>query len=267
MPKLARLDDRALIAVRGDDARPFLHNLLTQDVEGLAPGELRYAALLTPQGRLLHDLFLWRREGEVVVETAAGGAEDLMRRLTMYRLRAKVALARLDEPIWALWDVAGSPPQGGAWIADPRHPGLGWRALGAQPAIEAEPAAPAAYDRHRLALGVPDALADGLSDKAYPIEVNLDRLNAIDFHKGCFVGQETTSRMHRRGTLKSRAAGFRYQGADPARGDELLAGTLRAGEVLAARDGVGLALVRLDRIGGEVTLAGRPVAITPPEPG
>jgi folate-binding protein YgfZ len=117
-----------------------------------------------------------------------------------------------------------------------------------------------AYDAHRLALGVPDT-ADWGTDRTYPIEADFDLLNGIDFQKGCFVGQETTSRMKRRGTIKNRMLPMVFEGPAPVFGTEVLAGTLRAGEVLSGRDGRAMALVRLDRIGGELSVDGRAVSV------
>ena len=142
------------------------------------------------------------------------------------------------------------------WVADPRLPELGWRGYGVLGTGD-----PAAYDAHRLALGVPGP-ADWGTDKTYPIEANFDLLNGIDFAKGCFVGQETTSRMKRRGTIKSRMLPVTFEGASPPFGTEILAGTLRAGEVLSGMEGRAMALVRLDRIeGAALTVDGRPVRV------
>lgn len=250
------LADRALVAVDGPDWRDFLQNLLTQDVEGLVAGEARFGALLTPQGRLLYDVFVVSREDGAWLDVAAEHRAAILQRLMIYRLRAKVEIAADETPVAALFS-GGTPGPG--WVADPRLPELGWRGYG----VAAE-GGPAAYDAHRLALGVPGP-ADWGSDKTYPIEANFDLLNGIDFRKGCFVGQETTSRMKRRGQVKSRMLPIVFDGAVPASGSEILAGTLRAGEMLSGMDGRAMALVRLDRIGGaELTAEGRPVRVERP---
>jgi folate-binding protein YgfZ len=145
-------------------------------------------------------------------------------------------------------------------MRDPRLPELGWRGYGVK-----APADEAAYDAHRLSLGVPGP-ADWGSDKTYPIEANFDLLNGIDFKKGCFVGQETTSRMKRRGQIKSRMLPISFEGPAPAPGAEVLAGELRAGEVLSGGQGRAMALLRLDRAaGGNLTADGRPVAVEQPD--
>jgi folate-binding protein YgfZ len=252
----ARLTDRALIAVGGADWRDFLQNLLTQDVDDLAPGEARFGALLTPQGRLLYDLFVVGRDDGCWLDVAAEHRAAVIQRLTIYRLRAKVEIAAEAAAV-AAWFGAGEPGPG--WVRDPRLPALGWRGYGV--AAEGELAA---YDAHRLALGVPGP-ADWGSDRTYPIEANFDLLNGIDFQKGCFVGQETTSRMKRRGQVKSRMLPIVFEGAPPGPGSEVLAGTLRAGEVRSGMDGRAMALVRLDRIAGaELSVDGRPVRVERP---
>ena len=256
----ARLTSRALVRVEGPDWRVFLQGLLSQDVETLADGEVRFGALLNPQGRLLFDLFLVGGEGGCRLDVAADRREDLIRRLTMYRLRAKVEIAADEAEVWAEWPAAASSA-GPGWAMDPRLAELGLRGFGAPPPADAVLVDEAAYDAWRLGLGVPDAAKDSPIENDYPIEANFDLLNGIDFQKGCFVGQETTSRMKRRGVIKSRMVGLEVEGAAPAFGAEVLAGDLRAGEVRTARDGQAMALVRLDRIGGELTVDGRPASI------
>jgi len=259
----ARLKSRALVRVEGPDWRTFLQGLLSQDVERLADGEVRFAALLNPQGKLLFDLFVVGREGGCLIDVAADRREDLVRRLTMYRLRAKVEIAADEGDVLALWP-AQSPP-GPGWAPDPRLAILGVRGYGAEAPASASLADEAAYDAWRISLGVPDSAKDCPFETTYPIEANFDLLNGIDFQKGCFVGQETTSRMKRRGMIKSRMVGLAFQGAAPAFGAEVLAGDLRAGEVRTARDGKAIALVRLDRIGGAaLTVDGRPVQVLNP---
>ena len=138
---------------------------------------------------------------------------------------------------------------------DPRLAELGWRCYGALEATATE----AEREAQKLRLGVPGP-ADWETDRTYPIEANFDLLNGIDFKKGCFVGQETTSRMKRRGTIKNRMLPIVFDGPAPPRGTEVLAGDLRAGEVLSGGDGRAFALLRLDRaLGAELTVDGRPV--------
>ena len=252
---IARLSSRALISITGDDARPFLHNLLTQDVETLADGELRFGALLSPPGRLLFDLFILGQGNGVLLDVAVDRRDALIQRLSKYRLRARVEVAADERPVFAAWPDA---PAG--FIPDPRTPLMGGRLYG-----EAAPdAVQADYDAHRLSVGLPDPTADAPQDKTYPIEADFDLLNGIDFHKGCFVGQETTSRMKRRGAIKNRMLPLDFDGPAPAFGAEVLKGELRAGEVLSGRDGSVMALLRVDRLDGDLTVDGRPVRLRKP---
>ena len=256
--RIARLESRALIRVSGPDARPYLHNLLTQDVETLAGGQLRHGALLSPPGRLLFDLFLWGETDAVVLDVATERRDALLQRLAMYRLRAQVTIEADDRPVLAAW--GGPLPDG--FVADPRTPDLGGRGFGAPVTTDATEDN---WQTHRLAVGVPDPAADCPSDKTYPIEANFDLLNGIDFQKGCFVGQETTSRMKRRGAIKTRMLPVAFDGAPPPFGAEVLNGELRAGEVLSGRDGIAMALLRLDRLEGPLTVDGRPVTVRRPD--
>ena len=257
MIAVARLQRRALIRVEGPESRSFLNGLLTQEVETLAPGALRYGALLTPQGRLVCDLFLKGEPQGVLIDVDRGVRDALLVKLKMHRLRAKCDIALAEETVSAAW---GSPPEGEGWVVDPRTAEAGWRAYGVTAAPDA---GEDSYDAHRFSLGLPDAVADGLADKAYATEADLDLLNGVDFHKGCYVGQETTSRMWRRGGIRSRVLPLAVEGAAP--GAEVLVGNLRAGEVMAARNSRALALVRLDRVTlGALTVDGRPARIDPP---
>lgn len=256
---LAPLTSRAVIAVSGPDWRDYLQGLVTQDVETLAPGEIRFGALLTPQGRLLFDLFLVGTADGCLIDCAAEYRAALFQRLRMYRLRAKVELTEAETPVTALWGLATAPE---GWGADPRAVGLGFRGYGATAPGRATLVDEAAYEGHRFVLGLPGP-ADWGHDKNYPIEANFDLLGGIDFRKGCFVGQETTSRMKRRGTIKSRMAPIAFEGAPPEPGSPVLTGELRAGQVMAGFDNGAMALLRLDRLGeGALALGdGRPCRV------
>jgi folate-binding protein YgfZ len=250
---ITRLQSRALVRVSGLDWRAFLQGLLSNDVETLAEGELRFAALLTPQGKLLFDLFVAGEADGALLDVAADRRDSLIQRLVLYRLRAKVEIAPDTRAVFASWEqsVAGG-------LIDPRLPVLGWRLYGGAPGVDATEAD---YDAHRLSHGVPDPAHDAIFDKTYPIEANFDLLHGIDFRKGCFVGQETTSRMKRRGVIKNRMLPIRFKGEAPPSGAEVLNGELRAGEVLTGSHGRAMALVRLDRIDGALTVEGRAVSV------
>ncbi|MGI8840172.1 MAG: YgfZ/GcvT domain-containing protein [Caulobacteraceae bacterium] len=241
---VAELPSRAVVALGGADWRAFLQGLITQDVETLAIGEARFAGLLTPQGRLLFDLFVIGGADGCLIDCAADRRDALTQRLGLYRLRAKVDIAASDLTVEALW---GPPAAPAGWSPDPRLTTLGRRGYGAAAPAGATRVDEAAYETRRLALGVPGP-ADWGAEATYPIEANFDLLNGIDFKKGCFVGQETTSRMKRRGAVKSRMIPIAFDGPPPAHGSELLAGTLRAGVALSGAEGGAMALLRLDRL-------------------
>jgi folate-binding protein YgfZ len=258
----AELGSRALIRVTGQDWRAFLQGLISNDVEQLEPGRIRFAGLLTPQGRLLFDLFVTAGEDGCLLDVHAARRDELVQRLLIYRLRAKLEIAAAPGVVCALWNTTAAPD---GWAPDPRLAELGFRGVDLAPPPGAERFAEAAYDAHRLGLGAPDPARDALPDKIYPIEADFDLLNGIDFKKGCFVGQETTSRMKRRGGVRSRMLPIAFDGPPPAFGAEVLAGQLRAGEVLTGEDGRAMALLRLDRIAGaELSVDGRPVRVLTP---
>ncbi len=263
--RFAVLPERALIRLTGPEWRSFLQGLITQDVETLSLGEIRYAALLTPQGRLLSDLFITAREYGAVIDVPAIGREALVARLKMYRLRAKVEIEPVEGQVVVLFGGAAHAAAAG-WMADPRLSALGWRGLGLAPPDSGVLAAAQDYDLHRLRQGVPDLVRDGLAERDYALEANFDLLNAVDFKKGCFVGQEITSRMKRRSVVKSRLVPLRFEGAAPAAGAEVVNGALRAGEVRSGADGIALALLRLDRaVDAAITVEGRPVTLQLPD--
>ena len=258
---LHHLTSRALVRVRGADWRPFLQNLLSNDVESLAVGQARAALLLTPQGKLLFDLIVRAEEGGALLDVLADRRDALIQRLKLYRLRAKIEIEGVDSPVWA---AIGEQPDGG-WMADPRLAALGWRGYGVTPTAGASVQDEAAYREHALSLGVPDPALDCAPDKTFPLEADFDLLNAIDFHKGCYVGQETTSRMKRRSAVKTRMVPITFNGPPPPPGAPVEAGDARAGEVLSGGPGRAMALLRLDRaVGADLSVAGRPVKLDIP---
>ena len=248
--QVTTLADRALVRVSGPDARPFLNGLLTQEVLTLRPGELRFGALLSPPGRLLFDLFQLGQDDGVLLDVAADRREALIQRLSLYRLRADVTVAPDDGTVQVLWPAGPDTPG----VPDPRLPALGNRHYGA-PLPNTD--APEAWHDHRLSLGIPDPARDGGADVTYPIEANFDLLHGIDFSKGCFIGQETTSRMKRRGAIRNRMLTLEVDGPLPPPGTEVLNGERRAGQTLSGLGNRVIALLRLDRLDGPLTVEGR----------
>lgn len=237
MSKIANLSDRAILSVSGPEARAFLQGLITNDIEAAKPGHPIYAALLTPQGKILFDFLIFDQDGELILDVSAAQRDALLKRLTMYRLRAKVELKPRDDlAVVARWDVAGS---------DPREPRLGSREIVAAGAASGG----GDYLGHRLALGVPEG-ADFGQDKVFALDAGLDELHAVAFDKGCYVGQELTARMKHRGTARKRLLPIETLGggALPAVGSAVMAGERDIGEIASVYGSRGFALVRLDRL-------------------
>jgi tRNA-modifying protein YgfZ len=244
---MARLEDRKLIEVSGEEARGFLHGLLTCAVEPLAAGEARFGALLSAQGKLLYDFFLVATADGFLIECDGGGREGLLKRLMLYRLRAKVTLAARDD--LAVLALPAAPVPSAhviAAFADPRHPGLGFRAL-----VTAEGIAAADVDfdweERRLALGVPAGGRDFAYGDVFPADANMEALGGVDFKKGCFVGQEVVARMKHRATARWRMLVATGTAPLPAAGTPVLVADKSIGAMGTSRDGRGLALVRIDK--------------------
>ena len=246
-PAIAVLSDRAVLSVAGSGARHFLNNVVTAEVEGLAGGEARYSALLTPQGKILFDFFILASAGRLLIDCAAAGAEALVQRLTLYRLRAKVELRReTGLGVAAAWGGAPAATAGVVMFADPRLAGFGHRLIGAPQVLASLATADqTAYHARRIAAGLADTSDIG-SGEVYPHEANLDQLGGVSFAKGCYVGQEVVSRMQHRGTARARMVPVDIAGAaEP--GTAVTAAERPVGKLLSLAGSHGLALVRLDR--------------------
>jgi folate-binding protein YgfZ len=257
----ALLPDRGVIKVIGDDARKFLHGLVTADVLEVTPGTARFCALLTPQGKIIADFFVTeapQAEGSgFFLDIPRASAATLLEKLNLYKLRAKVLIEDLSEilGVLAVWDGGGTTKQEGTPYADPRLPALGFRVMiaphrAAAAASELGAALVGAedYETHRIALGVPRGGVDFAYGDAFPHEADMDQLGGIDFAKGCYVGQEVVSRIEHRGIARTRAVALRYDGARPESGASVTAGERQVGTMGSAARGRGIALIRLDRV-------------------
>ncbi len=259
------LEDRAVIALEGGDAREFLQGLVTNDVGRLAPGTGLYAALLTPQGKILFDFLLVEGDGALLLDCAASQAEALVKRLTMYRLRAKIGIA-LRPQLAVYVGLSGRPAERAVSFADPRLAALGPRSIGAAAEMPDFLEGPAAYHAERLALGVPEGEDFG-SDRMFALDAGLEELHGVDFDKGCYVGQELTARMKHRGTARKRILPLRAGQALPPPGARILAGDTEIGEIVATYGLEGFALTRLDRLAearSELTADGMKVTVSKP---
>ena len=277
------LQDRGLLAVLGADSRSFLQGLVSNDIEKVGPGRAIYANLLTPQGKFLHDFFIaeFAPDDEatvLVLDCELERLADLERRLALYRLRASVVLADLSasHAVTALIGedaVAGlglaaepglaAPCAGGIAYVDPRLAAMGARAVlrrqDAPVALAALGFAAeyqAAYDRHRLAHGLPDGSRDMIVEKSFPLECGVEELNGIDYDKGCYIGQELTARTHYRGTIRKRLLRVDVEGPLPAPGTPVMLGGKEAGEMRSGRDGQAIALLRIELLGATAEEAG-----------
>lgn len=261
MPYASLLEDRSIIAVRGAEARSFLQGLISNDMEDCAPGKGIYAALLTPQGKILFEFFVTEHEEGFLVDCAASRAPDLIKRLTFYRLRAKVEIAVAPElKVAAVWDGPLTARDGIAAFADPRLPTLGVRLIGPLPQLQSTLADVqiADYRAHLLDLGVPDS-ADVPPDTVFALDAGFEELGAVDFRKGCYVGQEVTARMKHRASARRRFLVAEVDGDLPPPGTKLEASGREVGLLATGLNGRALALVRLDRV-DEATSAGEDIS-------
>lgn len=254
------LPDRGVLKVTGDDARRFLNGLATNDMAKVAPGTACYAALLTPQGKIIADFIVTEAPAEegggFFLDVPKALAPTLVQKLNFYKLRAKITVEDLSEArgVMAVWDGAGVSDYGPCY-ADPRLAALGWRImlppqLAAEAAedLGATPVEPESYEAHRIALGVPSGGEDFVYGNIFPHEADMDQLAGVDFAKGCYVGQEVVSRVEHRNSARSRIVPVVFDNAAPSSGTPVMAGDKQIGTFGSAAHGRGLALLRLDRL-------------------
>jgi folate-binding protein YgfZ len=276
------LPKRGVIALSGPESVAFLQGLISCDLAQITAERAGYGALLTPQGKFLFDFMVLRTSEALLLEVEHERIADLLRRLTMYRLRAKVDLedvsaryavaAVLGDDLAVRLELSELPGAcrrlGEGWVfVDPRLARLGARAvlpaatLG--PTLDAlgfAPLEPATYERIRITEGVPDGSRD-LTERSTLLESGFEELHGVDFAKGCFVGQELTARMKYRGLVRKRLLPVVLKGTPPEPGTIIRLGEREAGEMRSSIEDRGIALLRLDRVaeaaqGGEVLHAG-----------
>jgi len=283
----ALLEDRGVLAISGPDRRSFLQGLVSNDAEKVGPAQARYAALLTAQGKYLHDFTMIEVGGAIWLEAEARRLGDLKRRLSIYRLRAKAALdeqpdlavvAIFGEGALASARLSGEPgaarPFGsGVAFVDPRLAALGVRCILPCADLRSTLAAAGlveagfpAYDRRRLELGIPDGSRDLAVEKSILLESGFDELNGVDWQKGCYIGQELTARTKYRGLIKKRLMPVKIDGPAPAPGTVVTADGREVGEMRSSRDGVGLALLRLEALGKDSRLTAGDAVVAPVTP-
>ena len=281
--KAALLPDRGVVKVVGDDARRFLNGLVTSDIGKMTADAACFAALLTPQGKIIADFIVAEAPaadgGGFFLDIPAALGTTLVDKLNLYKLRAKVICEDLSAVlgVLAVWDGLGETEYGLCY-ADPRLPALGERimlpphlAAPAATDLGAELVDAADYEAHRIALGVPRGGLDFSYGDAFPHETDMDQLGGVDFAKGCYVGQEVVSRMEHRGTARTRAVPVVYDGSAPESGAPVTAGERQIGHMGSSAGGRGVALLRLDRVAdamsrGDALLGGGvPIRLVKPD--
>ncbi len=255
---VARLPDRGLIQVTGPEAAKFLQDLVTNDIAHAPQGTAIFAGLLTPQGKILFDFLIYREnEDSFLIDCSGKQTGDLVMRLSLYKLRAKIAIADRSAEfcVGTAWGdyVRASVSGLYAVFADPRYGPLGDRLFlrrddTGPDLLKPFPADEAAYHSHRISLAVPQGGLDYTYGETFPHDACYDELHGVDFRKGCYVGQEIVSRMHHKGIAKTRIAVVEAASEIREPNAVILAGDKPVGRLGSADGTHGIAMVRLDRI-------------------
>jgi folate-binding protein YgfZ len=252
---IAQLNDRALISVSGADAEHFLQNIVTADLDVLAAGEAKPSALLAPQGKILFD-FLVSRDGEsgFILECRADVADDFLRRLMLYRLRAKVDISVQEQALVSVsWrngseaSVSDSSSSQSTGLRDLRFSSDAsvFRKYGQAVGASADTSA---WHALRISHGIAESGTDYQLGDAFPHDVLLDQMGGVGFRKGCYVGQEVVSRMQHRGTARRRVLIASAESELPAPGAEILADGRPVGTLGSVAGRSGIAIVRVDKV-------------------
>ncbi|MEK8095312.1 folate-binding protein [Methylocystis sp. IM3] len=261
MSAVISLEERGVVEISGADATNFLHNLVTNDIAKLAPGDARFCALLAPQGKILIDFLVFAQgEGETrgyLLDCPKELELDLLRRLGMYKLRAAVSFTSKSDELAAFAVLGEARPKipALAIARDPRSETLGWRLI-APRGTKAEDAHED-YQAARIAAGVPQGGVDFVYGDAFPHEANMDLLAGVDFTKGCYIGQEVVARTKHRNLARKRVTPYHVDGKAPAPGTKVIAGEIEIGVAGSHSGDRGLALIRLDRL-ADALAAGTP---------
>ena len=257
MAHLTLLPARGVIELVGDDRVSFLQGLVSNDVSDAAPGRAVWSALLTPQGRWLADFFIFTDGARLLLDCERAQIPLLLQRLGRFRLRSKVALRDISDELAVHVAWGETPGDGPLVVPDPRLVEAGWRLLSARRLTAS--ATEADYDRHRLALGLPDGSRDLEPEKTLLLEAGFDELHGVSWSKGCYMGQELTARTKYRGLLKRRLVPVSVDGPLPSTGTPVLKGNAEVGTMRSGRDTRGLAVLRLQALGDALTCGGAPI--------
>jgi tRNA-modifying protein YgfZ len=253
---------RAVLAVSGVDAETFLQGLVSNDVRKLAPGAPLYAALLSPQGKFLHDFFLVKRDAAILVDCDKTRMDDLIARLSLYKLRAAVTIEKTSEKVTAIWDQDSGFRIQDSVFPDPRLAEMGYRIIGEADAKGWQETDVAAYEKHRLRLGVPDGAQDMIIDRSFLLELGFEALHGVDFQKGCYVGQEVTARSKFRGQVRKHIYQVRAESELPPPATKLLQDGAEVGELRSHAGNIGLAIIRIEAAEKNSPLTADGMAIT-----
>ncbi len=245
---ISLLTDRAVFKISGSEAKTFLQGLVTADLESIEDGQASHAGLLTPQGKIMFDFFCLAQGDGWLIDCAADQIDDIIKRLTFYKLRADVSLKKLDTlAVAASWGEKPQAPDDVICYDDPRLAEMGQRLIGPTTMLSAlVNETEETYHAHRIFHGVPDTIDIG-SSQTFPHEANFDQLGGVSFTKGCYVGQEVVSRMQHRGTARSRIIFAQLGGEITGDEREISANGKKIGQMLSVVGTQGLAIIRLDR--------------------
>jgi folate-binding protein YgfZ len=254
--KSCELDNRKLLKIGDGEAASFLQGILTCNLDTILPNGAGFGGLLTPQGKILFDFFVVRDGSDFLLDVDAGQIDELVRRLTFYRLRADVSFEICSDgtKVFACWGNGVQLPEAGdnvegIVITDPRLDKMGRRIYSKLAPAGMKSANMEQYDAHRIKLGVPEGGLDYHYGNAFPHEALYDQTGGVDFSKGCYVGQEVVSRMHHRGTARKRIIQISSENTLPEAGSKITISDKNVGEVTSTAGNKGLALLRLDRVG------------------
>ena len=231
---------RKLLEISGTDRRDFMQGLITNNIDKLANG-LLYAALLTPQGKFLTDFFLFKHGQTIIIDAPAITADALIARLNMFKLRADVAIAPSDIQIFR-----GTGPLPDNAMADPRHAALGWRQYGEKTGDDGSD-----WDAIRVSHCIPETGIELIPNASFILETGFERLNGVDFKKGCYVGQEVVARMKHKTTLRKGLRRVTISSAAPV-GTPITANGKPAGTLFTQSNGHAIAYLRFDRANDEM---------------
>ena len=237
------LKNRGIIELKGEQVIEFLNNILTNNIDKADEKNAIYAALLGPQGKFLFDIFIIKNgENSYLLDT--NDADELYNKLRIFKLRMKVDIINLSSQLGVFSNIQSKDDF--ISFQDTRNKDLGLRIIA--PLDTPTNADFEKYEETRIGLNIPDPANDLIRDKDFALEARLDEMGAIDFHKGCYIGQEMTSRMKRRGTLKQNLQAFKYDGDEIPYDCPIIADEIEIGRVRTNYKNCGMALIRLDRL-------------------